>query len=108
MEDFGWIWALGGLLVGAGTMFGWAHYHKPQILTVASRMVEAKMSPEAIQALASGDPPTVIQVKVGDAFATPTKSGFSHPLYLANGRQFVRVAAADPAGNVTEVEIQQI
>ncbi len=77
MEDFGWIWALGGLLVGAGTMFGWAHWHKPQILTVASRMVEAKMSPEAIQALASGDPPTVIQIKVGDetVYEGPVKEG---------------------------------
>ena len=64
MEDFGWIWALGGLLVGAGTMFGWAHWRKPQIL--ASQMIEAKMAPQAIQALASGDPPTIIQIKVGD------------------------------------------
>ena len=72
MEEL--LWALGGLLVGAGTTYGWFRWRKASSL---SREIETKMAPEAIRALASGDIPTVIQIKVGDeiVYRGPVREG---------------------------------
>ena len=67
MTDLGWIMTGAGLLVGAGAMWGWVQWHKvPALPVVANRMVAASMTPEAALAYGEGDPPTVVQIKVGD------------------------------------------
>jgi len=66
MTDLGWVMTAAGLLVGAGAMWGWLQRYKPVLPVVASRMVEASMTPEAAMAFGEGDPPTVVQIKVGD------------------------------------------
>ena len=66
MTDLGWVMTGAGLLLGAGAMWGWMQRYKPALPVVANRMVEASMTPEAATAYGSGDPPTEVQIKLGD------------------------------------------
>ena len=74
MEEL--LWALAGLLVGAGTTYGWLRWYRPPIPPIVASQI-TKARPEAIRALAKGDFPTVIQIKVGDeiVYRGPVREG---------------------------------